>query len=108
MGDDQEPDETAASNKPRKAEPATPTNGRAKSKAGPKAKARAKSKVVEDAEIPSTVLAKAERAGLADKLQKLLSRPDVKEANISASKALSALENADGLLHTARRALLSQ
>lgn len=68
----------------------------------------AKAKQLEAAkpEIPASVQAKAEKAGLVDKLMNLLSRDDIKGAGTSASNALGALEEAGGLLHPAKRALL--
>jgi len=57
-------------------------------------------------EIPQTVLAKADKAGMTGALKKLLVRDDIKGAKISPSAAMSALEGAGGLLHKARAALL--
>jgi len=72
-----------------------------------KAKGKAKADVPTMlAEIPPTVLAKADKSGMTEVLKKLLCRDDIKGANISASQAMSALEGAEGLLHPARRALL--
>merc|ERR1711971_174348 len=57
-------------------------------------------------EIPPAVVAKAEKAGMAGLLSKLLNRDDVKARGVAAKDALSALEEAGGLLHQARHALL--
>jgi len=57
-------------------------------------------------EIPQTVLAKADKAGMTGALKKLLCRDDIKDAKISPSAAMSALEGSGGLLHKARGALL--
>jgi len=67
-----------------------------------------KSAVVETmlVEIPQTVLAKADEAGMTGALKKLLCRDDIKDAKISPSAAMSALEGSGGLLHKARAALL--
>jgi hypothetical protein len=59
-------------------------------------------------EIPQTVLAKADKAGMTGALKKLLCRDDIKGAKISPSAAMSALEGAGGLLHKARRELLGE
>jgi len=59
-------------------------------------------------EIPQTVLAKADKAGMTGALKKLLCRDDIKAAKISPSAAMSALEGAGGLLHKARRELLGE
>ena len=57
-------------------------------------------------EIPETVLAKADTAGMTGALKKLLCRDDIKDAKISPFAAMSALEASGGLLHKARAALL--
>ena len=57
-------------------------------------------------EIPETVLAKADPAGMTGTLKKLLCRNDIKDAKISPLAAMSALEASGGLLHKARAALL--
>lgn len=58
-------------------------------------------------EIPETVLAKAETAGMTRALKKLLCQfDDIKDAKISPFAAMSALEASGGLLHKARAALL--
>ena len=57
-------------------------------------------------EIPETVLAKADPAGMTGALKKLLCRDDIKDAKISPFAAMSALEASGGLLHKARAALL--
>merc|ERR1712176_768378 len=75
-------------------------------KAKGKAKAKATASAADEADIPSGVLARAEKANIVTALRKLLVRDDIKSANISAEKALVALEEAGGLLHPARRALL--
>merc|ERR1712139_172396 len=79
----------------------------AKGKVIARGKAKAKAKEPETpVDIPKTILAKAEKENMVDVLTKLLRRDDIKEAGIAAGKALSALEEAGGLLHPARRALL--
>jgi len=78
-------------------------------KAGKSAKEKGKAKADVPtmlAEIPQTVLAKADKSGMTEVLKKLLCRDDIKGANISPSQAMTALEGAEGLLHPARRALL--
>lgn len=80
---------------------------KATAKATGKPKAKAKGKVEEEVvDIPKTVLAKAEKADMVENLTKLLRRDDIKNAGISASKALDVLSENNGLLHPARRALL--
>jgi len=79
----------------------------AKKGATGKAKAKAKAKEPETpVDIPKTVLAKAEKSDMVDVLTKLLRRDDIQSAGIAAGKALAALEEANGLLHPAKRALL--
>merc|ERR1712187_2052 len=70
-----------------------------KAKARAKGKAKGKEAKEEAPEIPQTVLAKADRAGMTEVLHKLLRRDDIKDASISASKALSALEDSNVLMH---------
>jgi len=77
------------------------TTAKARAKGKPKAKVAPEEAV----EIPDGVIAKAEKAGMAGVLQKLMVHPDMKRAGISAAKALSALEVSGGLLHPARKAL---
>jgi len=57
-------------------------------------------------DIPQTVLAKADKAGMAGALKKLLCHDDIKGAKITPSAAMTALEGAGGLLHKAKAALL--
>jgi len=73
-----------------------------------KAKGKAKAAVATDetAGIPKDVIAESDKAGMTGVLQKLMAHPDMKGADISAAKALSALEVSGGLLHPARKALL--
>jgi len=59
-----------------------------------------------EVDIPATVLAKADKAGLTGALKKLLCRDDIKESKITPAQAMTALEGAGGLLHKARGALL--
>jgi len=67
---------------------------------------RGKIAEVDVSEIPEAVLAKAEKSGMTVVLKKLICRDDIKDAKVSAAKALTALEAGGGLLHAARRALL--
>jgi len=56
--------------------------------------------------LPKMVQDKADAKGFTVTLKKLLGRDDIKAGNITAQKALDALDASDGLLHAARRALL--
>lgn len=79
---------------------------------GAEAKAKAKAKSVRKPEQPAkpdlqpAVAAKAEKAGLTDKLLSLAARPEIVESGISQAKMLAALQESGGLIHPARRALL--
>jgi len=75
-------------------------------KAGKAAKSKGGAPEADQVDIPQTVLAKADKAGMTGALKKLLCRDDIKEAKISPSQAMTALEGAGGLLHKARGALL--
>ncbi|CAE7333824.1 SSRP1 [Symbiodinium natans] len=57
-------------------------------------------------ELPPTVAAKAEKAGLKDQLMKLAVRPDMVNSGKSHGAMLKALEESGGLIHPAKRALL--
>lgn len=86
---------------------------KAKADAKVKAKAKAKSKAGKKSadeepsvELTPAVAAKAEKAGLKDTLVKLASMPAVASSGKSHTAILKALEESDGLLHKAKRALL--
>lgn len=68
----------------------------------------AKGKKEAAADIPANVLAKAEKSKLADVLKKLGQRDDIKASGASWMDMLKALEENDGLLHAAKRAILDQ
>lgn len=51
-------------------------------------------------------MAKAKALGLEGVLRRLLARPDMKDAGITAQDALAALQKSHGLLHPAKLALL--
>ena len=57
-------------------------------------------------ELQPAVAAKASKAGLTEKLMKLVEREDVKASGKSQSAILTALEEHGGLIHVAKRALL--
>ena len=71
----------------------------------PRAKAKAKT-AAPKVELQAAVAAKAEKSGLTEKLMKLVERDDVKASGKSQSAILKALEENDGLIHVAKRALL--
>jgi len=85
---------------------------KAKAKASPKSKIAVKGKFGKRAaakpevEFQAAVKAKAEQAGYLEKLQRLAAMPDVASSGKSHTAMLKALEDASGLLHPAKRALL--
>ncbi|CAJ1437412.1 unnamed protein product [Effrenium voratum] len=82
------------------------TKEKAKAKAvKPKAKGKPATSTPE-VELQATVAAKAEKVGLKDQLMKLVARDDIKASGKSQTAALKALEESNGLIHPARRALL--
>merc|ERR1712176_299011 len=104
---DGEPPAKKAKLRPAAAEKAPAAKEAAKKPVAAKAKASKKSSVTNtEPEIPPAVLAKAEKAGMAGTLSKLLSRDDVKAKGVTPKDALAALEGSNGLLHKARLALL--
>ena len=68
--------------------------------------AKAKTTAAPKVELQAAVAAKAEKSGLTEKLMKLVERDDVKASGKSQSAILKALEENDGLIHVAKRALL--
>jgi len=68
--------------------------------------AKAKKQEPAQPELQATVAAKAEKAGLTEKLLQLAARQDVIDSGATQSKMLAALEESGGLIHPAKRALL--
>lgn len=68
--------------------------------------AKAKKQEPAKPELQATVAAKAEKAGLTEKLLQLAARQDVIDSGATQSKMLAALEASGGLIHPAKRALL--
>jgi hypothetical protein len=85
------------------AKKATP-KGKAKAKAA--AKGKKATPEAPSVELAPTIAAKAEKANLKDKLLKLAAREDVMSSGKSQTAMLKALEENNGLLHAAKRALL--
>lgn len=94
-------EEKAAKKDAKKSKPA---NGGLKKSVA--AKLKAKPAASPEPDIPEAILAKAEKAGCKVNLIKLASRDDVKSAGKTAAQIFKALQDNDGLLHPAKRALL--
>ena len=68
--------------------------------------AKAKTPTAPKVELQAAVAAKASKAGLTEKLMKLVEREDVKASGKSQNAIFTALEENGGLIHVAKRAIL--
>lgn len=97
----------AASPPTKKAKVATAVVAKSAGRGRGKGRGRGSAKEPEaDFKIPAGVLSKAEQAGMADTLRKLMGREDIKAHGVDAKKALVALQANTGLMHKARHSLL--